>query len=36
MNESKFNMYQHGIIFVSGFTALKLKTRDNVNLPAHT
>lgn len=27
MNESKFNMYQHGTLFVSGFTALKIKTR---------
>lgn len=36
MNESKFNMNQHGTLFVSGFTALKIKTRDTVTPPART
>lgn len=30
------NMCQHETLFVSGFTALKIKTRDTVILPAHT
>lgn len=27
-------MYQHGTLFLSGLTALKIKTRDTVILPA--